>query len=711
MDPVRHLITAALPYANGPLHIGHLAGAYLPADVYVRFMRLMDKDIVFICGSDEHGAAITMRAMKDGTSPQQIIDKYHQLFESTFKGIGISFDYYGRTSDKIHHETSQEFFKVLYNKGVFEEKETAQYYDESVGQFLADRYITGTCPKCGYEAAYGDQCEQCGSSLNPTDLINPKSVLSGNTPIFKKTTHWYLPLEKDEKWLKEFIEQGTLNEKPHHDPDQWKSHVIGQCKSWIDNGLQSRAMTRDLDWGVDVPQDIPGSIGKKLYVWMDAPIGYLSATKQWAERENKDWKEYWLKEDTELIHFIGKDNIVFHCIIFPALLKAHGDFILPTNVPANQFMNLEDQKISTSRNWAIWVHEFLEDLVGHEDALRYYLIKNMPEQKDSEFTWKGFQEAYNNELVNNLSNFVHRVLVLTHKYYDGFVTDFDPDSIFTGVAPDDMGGFHDTECLYLFDKLDELNQCHRDFDFRAAMKCLMEISTQGNQLLQLNEPWKNQKEDPEMVEAIMNLALHYVTALSVAMHPFLPFASNRLRKILNLPEIQSGDMLRMMDQLAEGEALINVGHKLNTAEYLFTKIDDELIQKQIDKLHLTNVSNTELTTIQYLPQKSEISYDDFMKMDIRTAKILEAEAVPKADKLLKLQVDLGYEKRVVVSGIAEYFKPTDIIGKEVLILANLAPRTIRGIESKGMILMAENESGQLSFVSPDQNWPSGFSVK
>ncbi|MBK9271050.1 MAG: methionine--tRNA ligase [Saprospiraceae bacterium] len=711
MGPVRHLVTAALPYANGPLHIGHLAGAYLPADVYVRFMRLMDKDIVFICGSDEHGAAITMRAVKEGIGPQEIIDKYHKLFESTFKGIGISFDYYGRTSDKIHHESSQEFFRVLHQKGVFEEKESEQYFDEKLQQFLADRYITGTCPKCNYDSAYGDQCEQCGSSLNPTDLIHPKSVLSGETPVFKKTTHWYLPLEKDELWLREFIEDGKLDEREHHDPSKWKTHVTGQCRSWLENGLQSRAMTRDLDWGVDVPQEIAGSKGKKLYVWMDAPIGYISATKQWAQDHQKNWKDYWMNPDTELIHFIGKDNIVFHCIIFPALLKAHGDFILPSNVPANQFMNLEDQKISTSRNWAIWVHEYLTDLAGHEDALRYYLIKNMPEQKDSEFTWKGFQDAYNNELVNNLSNFVHRVLVLTHKYYDGFVSDFDQDAIFTGVAPDDMGGFHDTECLYLFDKLDELNQYHRDFDFRAALKCLMEISSQGNQLLQLNEPWKNQKEDPEMVEVVMNLALHYVTALSVAMHPFLPFASNKLRHILNLPDIQSGDLLQMMDRLAEGERLLPTGHKLNAAEYLFTKIDDATIQKQIDKLHQPNMDQSDQPPNNFVPQKNEITYDEFMKMDIRTARILEAEAIPKADKLLKLQLDLGYEKRMVVSGIAEHFKPEEILGKEVLILANLAPRTIRGIESRGMILMAEKEDGKLSFVSPEKNWPCGYTVK
>lgn len=710
-DFKRHLVTAALPYANGPLHIGHLTGAYLPADVYVRFMRLMDKDIVFICGSDEHGAAITMRAMKEGKSPAEIIDTYHELFKKTFEGIGIAFDHYGRTSDPLHHLCSQDFFRTLYEKGIFEERESEQYFDEKTGQFLADRYIRGTCPKCGYDSAYGDQCEKCGSSLNPTDLIDPRSVLSGEKPVFKKTTHWYLPLNKDEAWLKEYLENGTLDGAYHHDPSEWKNHVIGQCKSWIDNGLQPRAMTRDLDWGVDVPAEIPGSSGKKLYVWMDAPIGYISATRQWAESKGQDWKNYWMDPETELVHFIGKDNIVFHCIIFPALLKAHGQFILPSNVPANQFLNLEDQKISTSRNWAIWVHEYLEDLPGQQDALRYYLVKNMPEQKDSEFTWKGFQDAYNNELVNNLSNFVHRVLVLTHKYYDGHVTDFDPDAYFTGVAPDDMGGFHETEYLWLFDKLDELNAFWRAYDFRAALKCLMEICTAGNQLLQLNEPWKNQKEDPEMVEAVMNLALHYVVVISVAMQPFLPFASDKLRRILNLEPLEKGDLLKLLDQMAEGELLLKAGHKIQPAEYLFSKIEDGTIQKQIDKLHQTLETQNNPTANEYLAQKAEISYDDFTKMDIRTAKILEAEAVPKADKLLRLKLDLGYEQRIVVSGIAEHYKPDEIIGYDVLVLANLAPRTIRGIESRGMILMAENGDGKLSFVSPAKGWPAGFTVK
>lgn len=707
----RHLVTAALPYANGPLHIGHLAGAYLPADVYVRFLRLMGKDVAFICGSDENGAAITMRAMKEGLKPQEIIDIYHQQFQESFKGMGIQFDYYGRTSSEMHHKTSQDFFRVLLNKGVFEVRASEQYYDEKSQQFLADRYIIGTCPKCGYESAYGDQCEKCGSSLSPTELISPKSVLSGETPVFRKTTHWYLPLDKEEQWLREFLEQGKLDGQFHHDSETWKNHVLGQCKSWIDQGLQARAMTRDLDWGVDVPQEIEGAEGKKLYVWMDAPIGYISATKEWADQSGKNWEVYWKSADTELIHFIGKDNIVFHCIIFPTLLKSHGEFILPSNVPANQFMNLEEKKISTSRNWAIWVHEFLQDLPGYEDALRYYLIKNMPEQKDSEFTWRGFQDSFNNELVNNLSNFINRVLVLVNKYYDGMVPDCDPDMMIEGVAPDDMGGFHETEYLFLFDQLDELNQNLRSFELRAALKNLMEISSYGNQLLQLNEPWKAQREDPEMVEVVLNLAMQYVAAISVVSQIFLPFTSDKLRRLLNLDPVKSADLLDMLDQMAEGQWLLPAGHRIQSAAYLFERMDNSMIEQQITKLHQSAAMESNQKDIHYTEQKSEISYDEFMKMDIRTAKILDAEAVPKADKLLKLKIDLGYEQRVVISGIALYYKPEEIIGKEILVLANLAPRMIRGVESRGMILMAENQEGQLSFVSPQTGWPAGCTVK
>lgn len=708
----RHLITSALPYANGPLHIGHLTGAYLPADVYVRFLRLMDKDVVFICGSDEHGAAITMRAMKEGLTPQEIIDKYHKQFKDTFARIGISFDHYDRTSSERHHKTSQDIFRKLYSSEQFTEIESNQYYDEKFNQFLADRYITGTCPKCSYESAYGDQCEKCGTSLSPTDLMNPKSVLSGEIPILKSTRHWYFPLDRHSEWLNEYIINGNLDGKEHHDVSLWKNHVIGQCKSWIDNGLQARAMTRDLDWGVDVPQEIPGSKGKKLYVWLDAPIGYISATQEWADQNKKDWTDYWQREDSQLIHFIGKDNIVFHCVIFPAILKAHGDYILPHVVPANQFMNLEGDKISTSRNWAVWVHEYLDELPGYEDALRYYLIKNMPEQKDSEFTWKSFQEAYNNELVNNLSNFIHRVLVLVHKFYDGLVPDFDPDVSIYSVEENDLGGFHDSECIYLFDQIHVMCDALRSFDFRSALKTVMDISASGNLLLQKNEPWKMIKEDPESVEVVMNLSLHYVAALSVALYPFLPFTSSKIRNLLNLQPINDkADLVKMLDQLAEGELLLQSGHKLNEASYIFTKIEDDVIQKQIQKLENSKTQNAKPLQMNYPEPKSEISYDDFIKMDIRTARIIEAERVPKADKLLKLQLDLGYETRTVVSGIAEHYSPENIIGQEVSLLANLAPRVIRGVESKGMILMAEDENGKLSFVAPSKNWSIGFTIK
>jgi methionyl-tRNA synthetase len=713
----RHLVTAALPYANGPLHVGHLCGAYLPADIYVRFQRLMGKDIILICGSDEHGAAITMRAIKENKTPQEIIDTYHELFVKTFKGIGISFDYYHRTSDPLHHKTSQDFFMNLYNKGEFKEIESEQYYDVKSQQFLADRYIVGTCPKCGNENAYGDQCENCGSSLSPTELINPKSVLSGDAPELRKTKHWYLPLDTYESWLRPWLEQGILDGKEHHDPSSWKNHVLGQCKSWIDGGLQPRAMTRDLDWGVDVPHEIPGSKGKKLYVWLDAPIGYISSTIQWAKENNKDWKSYWQDPESELIHFIGKDNIVFHCIIFPAILKAHGQYNLPSNVPANQFMNLEGNKISTSRNWAVWVHEYLEDLPGMEDSLRYYLIKNMPEQKDSEFTWKTFQEAHNNELVNNLSNFIHRVLSLTHKYYKGKIPDFDPDESFEGVSGDELGGFHDAELIYLFDQIHELNQHLREYDFRSALKSLMDISTAGNQLLQNNEPWKIQKSNPETVEVVMNLSLHYVVALSIAMKPFLPFTSDKLQKMLNLPLLkENGELLDALDKIAEGEFLIAAGHQINEAEYLFSRIDDALIQKQIDKLHKPmekeNTASAEPNPdSKYHPVKETISYDDFAKIDLRTAKILTAEKVAKADKLLKLELDLGFEKRTVVSGIAQHYAPEEIIGKQVIILANLAPRPLKGIESNGMILMAEDAEGKLNFVQADEISKLGSIVK
>ncbi len=708
----RQLVTAALPYANGPLHVGHLCGAYLPADIYVRFQRSMGKDVVFICGSDEHGAAITMRALKEGKTPRQIIDYYHALFQETFSRIGISFDYYHRTSSPLHHETSQAFFLELFQKGQFIEQESEQYYDEESKQFLADRYISGTCPKCGHPGAYGDQCESCGSSLSPTELLSPKSVLTQSVPILKKTKHWYFPLNQHEAWLKEWLNTGLLDGQPHHDPDQWKSHVLGQCNAWIDGGLQARAMTRDLDWGVDVPAQIAGHEGKKLYVWLDAPIGYISASKQWAVEHGKNWKDYWQDETCELIHFIGKDNIVFHCIIFPALLKAHGGYNLPTNVPANQFMNLEGNKISTSRNWAVWVHEFLEELPGMEDSLRYYLCKNMPEQKDSEFTWKGLQEAHNNELVNNLSNFVNRVLVLCHKYYKGIVPAFDPDQPITGVVANELGGFHDAEMLYLFDEIQSLSQSIRDFNFREALKKLMDISSAGNTLLQNNEPWKWYKQDPEMVKAVLNLCLQYVTALSVCMHPFMPFTSKRLRHMLALPEINGqGECVQMLDTLADGLALLLEGHKINSPSYLFSRMEDAVIEKQINKLKSIAMDKPEPNAKEYSPLKDPISMEDFSKLDLRTARIVAADKVENADKLLKLTLDLGFEQRTVVSGIAEHFTPDQVIGQSVLLVANLAPRKLRGIVSQGMILMAENNEGKLRFVNVADDCPSGAIVK
>lgn len=712
ISPQRYMVTSALPYANGPLHIGHLAGAYLSADVYVRFLRLMGKDVLYVCGSDEHGAAITIKALKEGKSPQEIIDTYHELFKVAFEKIGISFDIYHRTSAAIHHETSQEFFRTLYDKGEFVEQETEQYYDEEAGQFLADRYITGTCPKCANEGAYGDQCEKCGSSLSPTELINPKSTISGSLPVLKKTKHWYLQLDKYEEWLTEWITTGYKDGVQLHDPAEWKNHVIGQCKSWLEGGLQPRSMTRDLDWGVDVPQEIEGSQGKKLYVWMDAPIGYISATKQWALDHNKDWKPYWQDKDTALIHFIGKDNIVFHCLIFPAILNAHGDYIMPYNVPANQFVNLEGNKLSTSRNWAVWVNEYLEDLPGKEDELRYHMIKNMPEQKDSEFTWKGYQDSVNNELVNNLANFINRVIVLTDKYYDGVVPDFDENTDFISPSTQDYDGYHDSELMQLHDDLQDLAEFIRKFEFRAALKKLMEISSRGNQLLQFNEPWKRVKANPEAVKVVMNLSLQYVAALSVASFPFMPHTSEKIRRLLNLDPLSGhGELDQLLDQLAEGEHPLATGHRVSSSDHIFTRIDDDVIQIQMDKLHKAAVQIEDTKTAETLPIKETIEFDDFAKMDIRVAQIVSAQKVPKADKLLQLELDLGSERRTVVSGIAEHYKPEDIVGQKVSLLANLAPRKLRGVVSQGMILMAEDSNGRLTFVDPGEHSEPGSIIR
>jgi len=705
----RYLVTSALPYANGPLHIGHLAGAYISADIFVRFLRLSGKDVVYVGGSDEHGAAITIKALKENTTPRAIVDQYHEEFKAAFSKMRISYDIYHRTSEALHHKTSQAFFKTLYDKGEFQEIESEQYFDEGANQFLADRYIKGTCPKCSYEEAYGDQCENCGSSLSPTELINPKSTLSGNQPILKKTTHWYLALDKYEAWLKDFIEEGTLDGEAHHDAEEWKNHVIGQCKSWLDGGLQPRSMTRDLNWGVDVPQEISGAEGKKLYVWMDAPIGYISATKQWAIDNDKDWEPYWKDKDTALIHFIGKDNIVFHCLTFPAILKAHGDYILPINVPANQFLNLEGKKISTSKNWAVWVNEYLEDIPNKVDELRYHMTKIMPEQRDSEFTWKGFQDSVNNELVNNLANFTNRVLVLAHKYYDGIVPSFDENQGISSCNDKDELSFHDSEIITLFDGLSEMGGHIRKFDFRGALTMLMQVSSQGNQLLQFNEPWKAVESDPELVKVVINLGLQYVAALSIAVRPFMPDTSDALREILSLPEIkEEGEWIEMMDTLAEGESLlIKDGHQISAPRHIFSRIDDDLIQTQVNKLNASaTVVDESKSTV-----KQTINFDDFTKLDIRTATIVEAEKHPNADKLLKLTLDLGFEKRTVVSGIAEHYSPTDIIGKKVSILANLAPRKIRGVESNGMILMAEDDAGKLAFISPENGMVNGAVVR
>ncbi len=713
----RYLVTAALPYANGPLHIGHLAGAYLPADIYVRYLRLKGKEVVFVCGSDEHGAAITVKARKEGTTPREIVDKYHTMLKDTFEKIGIAFDIYHRTTEPIHHETSQDFFRKLYEKGAFIEETTDQYYDETVGQFLADRYIVGTCPVCANPDAYGDQCERCGSSLSPTDLINPKSMLSGSVPVKRPTKHWFLRLDEHENWLRTWINTGKADGKQLHDPALWKNHVLGQCNSWLDQGLQPRAMTRDLDWGVDVPPEIPGSEGKKLYVWLDAPIGYISATKQWALDHGKNWEPYWKSDDTALIHFIGKDNIVFHCLIFPAILKAHGDFILPVNVPANQFLNLEGRKLSTSKNWAVWVHEYCAEFAGQEDVLRYNMIKKMPEQSDSEFTWKGFQETNNNELVNNLANFVNRVLVLSHKFYGGIVPPVNTELPFISGWDAAKTGQYNEELALLHKKLNEMGAEIERFNFREALRIAMEISSAGNALLQFNEPWKTVNTNPEMVKLVMNLALQYVVVLSVAIRPFLPFSADRLRTMLNMsPLNDNGDLLAILNELVEGNPIVQPNHALGEPAHLFSRIPDDVIQRQIDKLAATDTANQAAaptntpTTINYTPVKETIQYDDFAKMDIRTGTILTAEKVEKSKKLLKLSVDLGFETRTILSGIAEHYTPEQVVGQQVIVLVNLAPRVMMGTESQGMILLAENAEGKLSFVQPSGGWPNGMGV-
>ena len=675
----RYTVTAALPYANGPVHIGHLAGVYVPSDIYVRYLRATGRDVAFVCGSDEHGVAITLRAKKDGTTPQAVVDKYHALIRDSFEQFGIAFDVYSRTSAAIHHETSSAIFKDMYDKGLFTEQVSQQYYDEANQQFLADRYIVGTCPNCGNDGAYGDQCEKCGTSLSPSELINPKSALSGDKPVMKETKHWYLPMDDYEEWLSKWILE---------DHKEWKANVYGQCKSWLDNGLKPRAMTRDLEWGVKVP--VEGADGKVLYVWFDAPIGYISATKEWAQRVGKDWEPYWKGDDTKLVHFIGKDNIVFHCIIFPAILKASGQFILPDNVPANEFLNLEGNKISTSRNWAVWLHEYLEEFPGKEDVLRYVLCANAPETKDNDFTWKDFQARNNNELVAIFGNFINRALVLTHKYYDGKVPA--------------LGKCYDKEDMVI-DQLRQapgkLGKALESFKFRDAMNEFMEVARIGNKYLADTEPWKLIKEDQERVETIMHIALQLAANLAILGEPFLPKTSEKLRSMLNIGQADW--------QQAGGLNILSPGHQINKPELLFEKIEDETIQKQIDKLESTKKQN-DMDNATVTPQKEEIVFDDFMKMDMRVGTILEAAEVPKSKKLLKLKVDTGVDQRTVLSGIAQHFQADEIIGKQVTILINLAPRKIMGEESQGMILMAEDKEGNLRFIQPSEAVNPGSTI-
>lgn len=687
----RYTVTAALPYANGPVHIGHLAGCYIPADIYVRYLRSKGEDVKFICGSDEHGVPITIKAKKEGITPQQVVDKYHKMMGDSFKEFGISFDIYSRTSSKTHHETASEFFKTLYDKGVFKEEITEQYFDEKANQFLADRYIVGTCPKCGNENAYGDQCENCGSTLNPTDLINPRSTLSGEKPVMKKTKNWFLPLDKMQPQIEKFVDSHK----------EWKTNVFGQCKSWLNAGLQPRAMTRDLDWGVKVP--VPDAEGKVLYVWFDAPIGYISATKELFAKTalspsgrggEGSWELYWKDKETKLVHFIGKDNIVFHCIIFPAMLMAEGSYILPENVPANEFLNLEGDKISTSRNWAVWLHEYLLEFKDKQDVLRYTLCANAPETKDNDFTWKDFQQKNNSELVAILGNFVNRTLVLTHKFYEGKVPSAAEYTKADLLLLEEMSKFPA-----------KISASIENFRFREALAEFMNLARAGNKYLADNEPWKLIKTDEKRVQTIMNVSLQICANLAVLMEPFLPFTAKKLSTMLNL---NTG--LKWKD--ATRTDLLLSGHQINTAGLLFDKIEDDSITAQVQKLADSKKMNEQTTQTAIQPAKPDITFDEFSKMDIRVGTILEAERVPKTDKLMKLLIDTGIDKRTVVSGIAVYYKPEDIIGQQVSILANLAPRKIKGIDSQGMILMAENSKGELCFVSPTKpNTDNGSIIK
>jgi len=672
----RYLVTSALPYANGPLHIGHLAGVYVPSDIYTRYLRMKGEDVISVCGSDEHGVPITLKARKEGVSPQEIVDRYHEINKKAFSDFGIAFDIYSRTSNKIHYETASEFFLKLYEKGEFTEKNSAQYYDEEAQCFLADRYIMGTCPHCGNENAYGDQCEKCGTSLSPSDLINPHSTVSGSKPVLRETLHWYLPLDKYEPWLRKWI----LEEHK-----EWKTNVYGQCKSWLDQGLQPRAVSRDLDWGVPVP--VKNATGKVLYVWFDAPIGYISATKELTP----DWEKYWKDKDTRMIHFIGKDNIVFHCIIFPSMLNAEGTYILPDNVPANEFLNLEGEKISTSRNWAVWLHEYLEDFPGKQDVLRYSLCASAPETKDNDFTWKEFQARNNNELVAILGNFVNRTLVLTNNYYEGNVPA-------RGVTDD-----YDESVLKEIGQIRiNVETSIESFRFREALKEAMNLARLGNKYLADTEPWKVVKTDSERVKTIMNISLQITANLTIILEPFLPFSMEKLRGWLNTGKKLWSD--------AGKTDLLTAGHMIKKPELLFDKIEDEEIDRQVAKLMASKRANEAASAV-IVPSKDPVTFDDFTKIDIRTATILEAEKVPKTTKLLKLKIDTGIDTRTIVSGIAEYYEPQAIIGKQISIVANLEPRKIKGIESKGMILMAEDKDGKLVLVVPFDKVSNGSMIK
>ncbi len=683
MSKEKYTVTAALPYANGPLHLGHIAGVYLPGDIFTRFLRMNGHDVAFVCGSDEHGAAITLRAKKEGITPQEIVDKYDGIIRKAFKDFDISFDVFHRTSEQLHHETAQDFFKVLEEKNEFTKELSEQYYDEEYDQFLADRYISGTCPNCSYDAAYGDQCEKCGSTLSPTELINPVSTLSGKAPIMRTTSHWYLPMERHEEWLTEWIQEGKLDGKQQHDPSKWRNQVIGQCMSWINAGLRPRAMTRDLNWGVKVP--VEGGDGKVLYVWLDAPIGYISATKQWAADNGKDWKDYWTG-DRKLVHFIGKDNIVFHAIIFPILLKAHEGLILPDNVPAYEFLNLEGDKFSTSRNWAVWLHEYIEAHPDRIDELKYVLSSIAPETKDSEFTWKEYQSRVNNELADILGNFVNRALVLTQKYYEGKTPAL-------GELSD-----YDKKVISQMEAIPEkISKLVYAYKLREAQAEAMNLARLGNKYLADTEPWKLVKTDPVRVETIMNIALQITANLSVVLQPFLPATAKKLGEALNFKK----------DDWSSGGKLghLSEGHVTVKLAILFPKVEDSFIEAEVAKLEATKMVETTFD-----PQKEETNFDDFMKMDIRIGTVLGAEKMEKADKLLKLLVDTGLDKRTIVSGIAKHYTPEEVIGKKVTVLMNLAPRKIRGVESQGMILMAENGDNELSFVSPEKDFEAGSGI-